>query len=407
MRILVAPNSFKGTLTAGEAARAIAEGLSLAYPDAEILEWPMADGGEGTLNVLVHACRGTIEDAPVVDAEGRSIRAHYGRLMGPHGEQRAIIEVAEVIGLARMANPPWPVGWRTTFGVGQLLRHVASLPVDEMMIGLGGSSTNDGGAGLLAALGWRFFDREGHELWPIVAHIDACELLDDDTLARMNVLGPIFLGNLIGQGEPVGTLAEIARVDDVAWQRWRAEKRFRLIVLSDVQNPLCGPAGATAVFGPQKGVPAECVAPLDTTLARLAEVLDRHVGAAISSRPSSGAAGGLGYALQLLGGEIRSGAELVAELSGLDRILPTVDWVITGEGRSDHQTLAGKGPAIVATKARAANRRVSLVSGQIDSSAVHELSGVFDDCYAVSGPGPRPTPARAAALLRAACQTLR
>lgn len=406
MRILVAPNSFKGTLTAVEAARAMAEGLSLAFPEAEILEWPMADGGEGTTSLLVNACQGTLEHVSVIDAEGRNIRARYGRIVGPNGEQRAVMEVAEVAGLARLADRPLPVAWRTTFGVGQLLRHVASLSVDEILIGLGGSSTNDGGAGLLAALGWRFFDRQGRPLWPIVAANDDREFLDNEASAQLRVLGQNFSGVLIDADEAIGTLTEIARVDDGDWQRWRSGKRFRLTVLADVQNPLCGTDGATAVFGPQKGVTSECVARLDATLARLAQVLDRHFGAAISDRPGSGAAGGLGYALQLLGGEIRSGAELVAELLGLDRVLPTVDWVITGEGRSDRQTLSGKGPAIVATKARGANRRVSLVSGQIDPSAVRELSQLFDDCHAVSGPGPKPNPERAAALLRAACQTL-
>ncbi len=343
-RIVLAPDSFKGCLTAPAVSAALASGLRRVWPTADILERPMADGGEGTLEAILTATGGTRHTAQVSAADGRLSPTDYG-LIHDDSTISAVLESAKVVGFAQAGDTP--VAQRHSMGLGELLRHVLDRGVRRFFIGLGGSSTNDGGAGLLAALGVRLLDVAGQGLPPT----------------------------------PEG-LAGLHRLDFSA-----LEPRLRdcqLILLSDVDNPLCGADGATAVFGPQKGVTPDQVTAFDARLRHLADLGDAWAGDAYSLRPGAGAAGGLGYALLLVGAEMRSGAETIAQINGLDAALAGADWAITGEGRSDLQTLRGKAPQVVAAHARRAGVPVSLVSGAIDPAALAALSTDFDDCHAIS-----------------------
>jgi glycerate kinase len=228
-----------------------------------------------------------------------------------------------------------------------LIRLLLDTGVRNFLVGLGGSSTNDGGAGLLAALGLKLLDASGQAVEPTPAGLA--------TLSRVDASG--LDSRLVGA---------------------------RITILSDVDNPLCGPRGATAIFGPQKGVARESVAAIDARLARFAGLAEAAVGRGAQERPGAGAAGGLGFALLLLGGELRSGAEVVAGLQGLDAALDNANWLITGEGRSDRQTLLGKTPLIAARHAAARGVPATLISGGIDRSALPELSRHFAGCHSIA-----------------------
>ncbi|TCS71686.1 glycerate kinase [Sulfuritortus calidifontis] len=347
--LVLAPDAFKGCLSAPAVAEAMASGFKRVWPDARILARPMADGGEGTLDAVLAASAGRRLTARVQGADGRPIEVPYGLVHGADGPT-AVLEAAAVVGLP-MAGAE-PVASRSTVGLGQLLRHCLEAGHTRFLIGLGGSSTNDGGSGLLAALGVRLLDAHGHTVAPT----------------------------------PAG-LADLARVDFSGLDP--RLKQCRLTLMTDVQNPLCGPLGATAVFGPQKGVAPDAIGLVDARLRHWAELGDAWAGAAISERPGAGSAGGLGYALQLLGASHRAGAEVVAELAGLDAALQGADWAITGEGRSDAQTLLGKVPLVVARHARAAGVPVSLLSGAFERAALAELAPHFDGCFALPD-GPMP-----------------
>jgi glycerate 2-kinase len=408
MRILIAPNSFKGTLTSTAAAKAMAAGVATSFPDAEIICCPMADGGEGTVEVITNACSGVLEQFQVLDAEGELIEVTFGLIPKTGQAPLAVIEVAEVVGLTRLSQPPLPVEWRTTFGIGQLLTHVTAMGVSEIMIGLGGSSTNDGGAGVLFALGARFLDSRGVSLLPLVGQSQPAQSIPEVLQSRVERLKQRICTTEKSVEVRRGTLPDVRKLDFSAIEALLNSSGPRLTILADVQNPLCGVAGSTAVFGSQKGVATDRIEAIDGLLNRLGELGDTWKGEPISRRPGSGAAGGLGYALQLIGGQIKSGAEVVCELSGFDAALPFADWVMTGEGRSDRQTMDGKAPAIIAAKAREANIPVTLVSGQIEPNAIVDLQRIFSGgSYSVSETGPAPSPEEASSNLRRVCETLR
>ena len=352
LSVVVAPDSFKGSLSAPDAAAAIAEGLARGVPGATAIQRPMADGGEGTLDAVLRASgraasRGEIE---VEGAGGAPIRAGYG-VVDRGGSRTAILECAQVVAITDAAGMSVPVASRTTTGLGRQLRALLDRGVRRFMIGLGGSSTNDGGAGLLVALGLRLLDASGRDVEPT----------------------------------PDG-LADLARADASALDARLAA--CEITIMSDVDNPLAGERGATAIFGPQKGVAPGDIAAIDATLARYAAIVESATGRRASERPGAGAAGGLGYALMLAGGTMRSGAEVVADLIGLDAALADADWAITGEGRSDAQTLLSKGPCIVADHARALGVPVTLVSGAVDAASLSALHARFDGgCFALpAGP---------------------
>ena len=353
--IVVAPDSFKGSLAAPGVCASIESGLRRAWPNADVRSLPMADGGEGTLDAVLAAVgdQGTRGVLEVRGAGAAPVSAAWGALQRD-GIRTAVIEVAQIVGITDVAGMRIPVAERSTLGVGELLRALLDDGIRSFMIGLGGSSTNDGGAGLLAALGLRLLDARGRPVSPT----------------------------------PEG-LASVASVDAAALDpRLRGA---RLTLMSDVSNPLCGARGATAIFGPQKGVRADQQQTFDSALARFAALAEAAAGAPshdrVAERPGAGAAGGLGFALQLAGGTFASGAEVVAGLIGLDAALRGADWAITGEGRSDAQTLLGKAPYVVAQAARNAAVRTSLLSGSLDNDALPMLGTHFAGCFALpAGP---------------------
>ncbi len=337
-RVLVAPDSFKGSLSASAVAERIRTGILRAVPDAQVVLAPIADGGEGTAEVLAATLPGEWDKVRASDANGVEKTVRYFRGKSTEFGSIAILEVAEVVGLPHAVVEP---GKRTTRGIGQAIRQIAARGVDTIAVGLGGSSTNEAGSGMLSELGFRFVDANGSALSPILENLQAvCEI----------------------RQEPLDDLADV-----------------RLIGLSDVNSPLCGPSGATYVFGPQKGVKA--LAAVDATLERFAERCSAKVGINFAVEEGSGAAGGIGFALRLLGAEMVSGANFVLRAAGVQAGLGDFHWVITGEGRSDSQTMMGKGPAMIARMARDAGVPVSLVSGALEASDA--LTEAFDGCISI------------------------
>ena len=366
MNILIAPDSFKGTLSALEAARAIEIGIKRVLPEAITQCLPLADGGEGTLDALLFATQGERKTARVTDANGDLIEASYGLLLsdpdnrdpaflplplweragergGATPSPIAVLEAAQVVGLGQARIN---VAQRTTRGLGELLQQCLDHGARRFLVGLGGSSTNDGGAGLLAALGVRLLDARGNAI----------------------------------EANPQG-LAALDRVDFSKLDVRLAESD--ITVLTDVDNPLCGPTGATAVFGAQKGVLPEQLAVFDQAIAQLARLCDAWAGSAVSQHAGAGAAGGLGYALMLLGAKRRPGAEVVCETMQLDAHLRDADWLITGEGKSDAQTLHGKLPLVAANHAQAMRVPAILLSGDIAAESRGLLEQKFVGCFSV------------------------
>lgn len=341
MKVVIAPDSFKESLSAAEVAAALAAGLRRVLPGLEIIEVPMADGGEGTLQAMAASARVSLQAVEVRDALGQPISARYGALDAGH---RALIEIAEIIGLDKIPAARRSPLQTSSFGVGQMIRACLERGARHLVVGLGGSATVDGGAGMLQALGVRFLDGDG-----------------------VAITAP-----LTG-----GSLADIARLDlrDLD-QRLR---HTRIDIASDVDNPLCGPRGAAAVFGPQKGASAAEVVTLDRNLRDLYTLLEQSCGREVAERAGAGAAGGLGAALLLvLNGHLRPGVEVVMEAVGLRHHLHGANLVVTGEGRVDAQTLFGKAPAGVARLAHDMGIPVVAVGGSMQSTAALWESGLFD-----------------------------
>jgi glycerate 2-kinase len=350
-RIVVAPDSFKGSLSAPEVCAALARGLMRVSPSIDVVACPMADGGEGTLDAVLAAVGGAgrRQNMSVHGAGGDKVDAAYGMLASPDGPT-AVLEAAQVVGITDAAGMAAPVGKRTTAGLGELIRALLDQDVRRFMIGVGGSSTNDGGAGMLGELGLALLDARGKLIAP----------------------GPDGLATL----DRVDASGLDARLNACA-----------ITIMSDVNNPLTGSRGATAIFGPQKGVLPAQQAPFDAAIARFATLAEAATGRRATGAPGAGAAGGLGFALQLIGGAFESGAAVVAGLIGLDAALAQADWAITGEGRSDAQTLLRKAPFVVVERARAQGVPVTLISGAIDSASLPELGAHFAGCFGLpNGP---------------------
>lgn len=345
LRVVIAPDSFKGSLAAHDVAAAIARGVARAVPDADIRLRPMADGGEGTLDAVLAAvgARGTRRTLQVRGAAGQPVTAAYG-VLDAGDAATAVIEAAQVVSITDPQGMAIPIEQRSTAGIGQLIAALLDQGMRRFMIGLGGSSTNDAGCGMLAALGMRLTDAGGATLPPT----------------------------------PEG-LAALARVDAAALHPLLAQSTLH--IMSDVNNPLCGTSGATAIFGPQKGVAATAIAALDARLAHFSTLAETAVGRSAALMPGAGAAGGLGFALQLLGGRFASGADVVAALIGLPEALADADWAITGEGRSDAQTLLAKAPFIVARLAAESGIPVTLISGAIDPASLPGLRRHYAGCF--------------------------
>lgn len=346
--IVIAPDSYKGSLSADAVARAIGAGIRRVLPHALIRGLPMADGGEGTVDTVLSTCAGVLRQAVAADALGSRRQVRFA-IIEHEGQPCAVLEVAAVVGLPDAGGD---VGQRSSFGVGELLRHCLELGIRRVMVGLGGSSTNDGGAGILSALGVKLLD------------------------ARAKPVAP--------------TLADLERLDRLDFVDLDPRLReCEIVLLADVDNPLCGTHGATAVFGPQKGVTSADIDRYDRWISRLATLADAWSGQAISAMPGTGAAGGIGYALRLLGARMESGASMICRLQGMDRAVAEADWVLTGEGRSDAQTLHGKAPYQVAQCAQAAGKPVTLLSGAVRSADLALLAPHFDGCFSVM---PEPMP---------------
>lgn len=314
LTVLAAPNTYKESLTAMEACRAIATGVRTACPNAEVRMTPLADGGDGTIQALVDATGGQPIQTETHDPLGRAVQAPIGRL----GDGATfVVEMAQTSGLWMLTPEERDPLKTSTVGTGECLRGALDRGAKRILVGIGGSATNDGGAGMARALGYGLLDASG-------------EMLD-------------------GTGE---CLERVARIDaSMADPRL---KETEIVVMCDVDNPLTGPKGASEIYGPQKGATPEVVVRLDRALEHFAEVVARDLGCDILDIPGSGAAGGLGGGLvAFAGGKLERGFDTVAETVGLDRALRGVDLVITGEGRLDGSTLHGKVPAGVAMRARA------------------------------------------------------
>lgn len=328
MRVVLAPDSFKESMTATRAAEAMAAGVHAVLPDARCVPVPMADGGEGT----VLALGGSPVPVPVAGPLGDPVQA----LLGWQPERRlAVVESAQAVGMHLVPPGERDILRADSGGVGTLVRAALDLGADRIVIGLGGTLTSDGGAGLLRELGARLLDDRGAELPP---------------------------------GAPVG----LAALDAAGLEpRLRA---VRIELACDVRNPLLGPRGAAAVFAAQKGATGAQLPVLEAALGRMAAALDRAGFGSVADRPGAGAAGGLGAALLALGARMRPGVQVVAEAVGLAEAVAGADLVLTGEGRVDRQTLDGKVPAGVCAVAAAAGVRVVVLGGSVDPAA--DLSGL-------------------------------
>ena len=335
-KIVIAPQEFKGSLTAIEIARAIEAGVLRAIPHAETVLAPVADGGDGTLQALVDSSGGRIESTAVTGPLGEEIVAEWGAL--GDGET-AVIEMARSSGLALVDLDDRDPRTASTRGVGELIVAALDAAQSKFIIGIGGSATNDGGAGMMQALGASLLDGTGCELEPGGA-----------ALARLDRI-------------------DVSNVDP----RVRSAS---VVVACDVNNPLCGPTGASAVFGPQKGATPEIVAELDAALSHFADIVERDLGADVRDRAGAGAAGGLGAGLMaILNAELRAGVDIVLDAVGLEERLDGADLVITGEGQIDASTVFNKAPVGVARLARQRGIPVFGLAGSLGQGyeEVHNL----------------------------------
>ncbi|AVY97855.1 glycerate kinase [Lelliottia sp. WB101] len=348
MKIVIAPDSYKESLSALEVATAIEQGFREIFPDAHYVKLPVADGGEGTVEAMVAATQGGIIKVRVTGPLGENVEGFYG-LSGD--EQSAFIEMAAASGLEMVApslrNPLKTTSW----GTGELIRHALDAGVKHIIIGIGGSATNDGGAGMVQALGAKLLDAEDN---------------------------PIGMGG--------GELEKLARIDISELDTRLANCRIE--VACDVTNPLTGKEGASAVFGPQKGATPEMIARLDESLAHYAKIIARDLDIDVLNLEGGGAAGGMGAALYAFcGAELRQGIEIVTDALHLDNHVADADLVITGEGRIDSQTIHGKVPVGVAKVAKRYNKPVIGIAGSLtaDVGVVHEhgIDAVFSVIYTV------------------------
>jgi glycerate kinase len=355
MRILIACDKFKGTLSAREVAAVLQARLSLALPEAEFDLCPIADGGEGTTEAVITALGGDWVECPVVDARSRPRHARYG-----WSRSGAVLEMSAANGLAQVLDLPLEPALATTRGTGQMIADALARGAQHLLVGIGGSATNDGGAGMAAALGHRFLDANDRIIDPLPSHFQRIARIEPAQLS----LPPIQ-------------------------------------VACDVDNPLLGPRGATAVYGAQKGVCDPAF--FENGLAHLADLVRRDLGCDCRDLPGAGAAGGLGWGLMVFcQATLTSGFDLVAGHIGLEERVARADLVLTGEGRLDAQTLCGKGPVGVAQMARRLGKPVVAYAGVIEDSP--ELHACFDHCFATKPEGMELTEALACAseLLAAA-----
>ncbi|TKK19230.1 glycerate kinase [Enterobacter cancerogenus] len=348
MKIVIAPDSYKESLSALEVATAIENGFRDIFPTAEYVKLPVADGGEGTVEAMVAATGGRIVPVDVTGPLGERVDGFYG-LSGD--EQSAFIEMAAASGLERVAPSKRNPLITTSWGTGELIRHALDAGVKHIIIGIGGSATNDGGAGMVQALGAKLLDAHGQP---------------------------------VGQGG--GELANLVRIDVSELDRRLADCRIE--VACDVTNPLTGEEGASAIFGPQKGATPEMIVTLDNALEHYAQVIARDLDIDVLHLAGGGAAGGMGAALYAFcGAQLRQGIEIVTDALHLDEQVADADLVITGEGRIDSQTIHGKVPVGVARVAKRYNKPVIGIAGSLtaDVGVVHDhgIDAVFSVIFTI------------------------
>jgi glycerate kinase len=345
MKIIVAPDSFKGSLTAVEAAEAMAAGIRDFDATITTVLLPAADGGEGTMHSLVGATQGKEVACVVQDPLGRTVEANYGVL--GDGET-CVVEIAEASGLTLLHEDERNPLVTSSYGTGELIRNALDAGFRKFIIGLGGSATNDAGAGMLQALGMKFLSKEGEQLNP---------------------------GG--------GALTDLYTLDCSQFDKRIAESHF--LIASDVENPFVGPVGASAVFGPQKGATPEMVAHLDQALSTFANVVEQQTGISLHTKKGAGAAGGAGGAFQaFMPGEMQQGIHVVLQAISFHEQLIDADLILTGEGKTDVQTLSGKTPFGIAEVAKREGKPILLISGMVDQDSRDALQSYFTGLYEIS-----------------------
>lgn len=346
-KITIAVDSFKGSLSSREVADAFEEGFKSQFPKCEVVKVSIADGGEGTVDALVETLDGQFIEAQVADPLGRKISARYGVIDGGH---TAVMEMSAASGLPLIAPEERNPLLTSTYGTGELIADAIERGCRKFLVGIGGSATNDGGTGMLRALGFRFFDAEGNEL--------------------------------IGGGE---ILEHIDKIDASTARTELAECEF--IVACDVTNPLYGPEGAAYVFAPQKGADAAMVERLDQGLRNYARAIERFNGVQVDAIAGAGAAGGLGGGFKaLLGARLERGIDMVLSAMQFSKIIAGSDLVITGEGRIDRQTTMGKAPSGVLREATAQGIPTIAIGGAVQPCAELNESGFAAVLPVVAGP---------------------
>ena len=346
-RIVVAPDSFKGSLTSSEICSIIKEEIIREIPLAQVNTIPMADGGEGACKALIDATSGKKITVQVQNPLGEMFETYYGVL--GDGET-VVIEVATIIGYTLVTAQQRNILELTTIGVGQCILHALDQGYRKIIIGIGGSATNDGGIGMLQALGVTFYNKYNTKLPHDMSALFDVEQVD------------------------FKTMDERIYATDIR-------------VASDVSNPLCGDQGTSYIFGFQKGATLEQVNYLDEKLNRFSQIVENHIDRSIKNVPGAGAAGGLGFALLSINGKIENGASIISELTNLNDKLKHADLVITGEGKTDLQTLMGKLPLFVASKAKEFNLKTIVISGEVDILHLKELNKEFHSLHSiVNGP---------------------
>lgn len=367
MKVLLAFDSYKGSLASWEAGSVAAQAIRSVVPDADCEIVPMADGGEGTVEAVVRATSGKYETIRISGPLGEEADARVGLICDKEGQLTAVLEVAGICGLTMVGEAgPNPLA-ASSSGVGEAIVHLLDKGLRRFVIGLGGSATNDGGMGMLAALGAEFRDADGVRL--------------------------------------AGSGGDLLRIDSVRLDRLDARlAECHFTIATDVSNPLCGRQGATMVYGRQKGVTDELGIALDEAMNRYAQMVERaliehqhhtlqqltgafpvarkEVSPNLQNRSGAGAAGGLGFALMAIGGVAVSGADWIIETAQLAERAAQADWVITGEGRSDHQTLYGKLPLKVAEAAKRAGTGCILISGSL-GDGIEQLAPYFHGCFSI------------------------
>ena len=330
MRVAVAIDSFKGSLSTFQSGEAVAEGISRVYDNARVDIRPIADGGEGTVDAIVSACGGEIISASVCDPLGRRINAEYGYVKSTG---TAVIEMSAAAGLTLISPEERNPMLTTTYGVGEMIADAIGRGCRKFIVGIGGSATNDGGFGMLSALGFEFLDKDGKKI-------------------ELGAKGLEALAEI----KTEGALPELSECE--FW------------VACDVKNPLCGELGCSAVYGKQKGATPEMIEKMDLWLLKYAELTEKIKTDADANFEGAGAAGGMGYAfLAYLGGKLRSGIEIVIEATGLEEYIKNADVVVTGEGRLDGQSCMGKAPIGVARLAKKYGKTVIAFSGCVSEDA--------------------------------------